>query len=194
MEKEEQKKKFLEWIAKNYNRQKKKLIAYTKNKQLEFDEDIFQDCILKIVDKIEKNGILDDSDTGFDNYFFITFKTNLAREKQYARNKKKNENANLDIAHEEFLNGELTEREKLKQDLFRDYSMIYLLKKIEEEFPPSDCRLFRLKLFNQLTYKELSDLTNEKNIRQRVVAIKKYLYTIKKEEILTAFNLEYGNL
>lgn len=196
MNNDEQANKFLQWVNNNYDYLKNHHKAYCLNKKHAFNEDIFCDTYLKIYEKIRKDGIEDDSENGFKNYMFKAFKINVLREKQYARNQKRDENnANLPILQEIFLTSQLTEREKLLQDLKKDFSCLYILLAIEKEFPYEDCRLFKIKLFENLTYRELSDKTGEKNIRQRIVDIKNWIKeNISKVEIDRAFNEKYGDL
>lgn len=196
MTNDEQANKFLYWINSNYDQLKAHHKAYCLNKKHTFNEDIFCDTYMKIYEKIRKDGIEDDSENGFKNYMFKAFKINVLREKQYARNQKRDENnANLPILQEIFLTSQLTEREKLKSDLFKDYSCLYLLKLIEKHFPYEDCRLFKIKLFENLTYKQLADKTGVKGIRQKIVDIKNFLKeNVSKEDIKKAFDAEYGDL
>lgn len=196
MNSNEQAKKFLQWVNNNYEYLKQHHQAYCLNTRQNWDEDIFCDTYLKIYEKIRKYGIKDDSDRGFENYLFIAFKTNTKREAQYSRNSKKDGNVkNLSELQEIYLNTKLTEREKLKSDLFKDYSCLYLLKLIEKHFPPEDCRLFKIKLFENLTYKQLADKIGEKGIRQRIVNIKNFLKeNVSKEDIKKAFDADYGDL
>lgn len=196
MNNDEQANKFLQWVSNNYDYLKNHHKAYCLNKKHTFNEDIFCDTYLKIYEKIRKDGIEDDSENGFKNYMFKAFKINVLREKQYARNQKRDENnANLPILQEIFLTSQLTEREKLLQDLKKDFSCLYILLAIEKEFSYEDCRLFKIKLFENLTYRQLSDKTGEKNIRQRIVDIKNWIKeNISKVEIDKAFNEKYGDL
>lgn len=196
MTNEQQANIFLQWVNDNYEYLKSHHQAYCLNTKQKWDEDIFSDTYLKIYEKIAKDGIKDDSDRGFECYFFMSFKTNLKREKQYARNQKRDENnANLPILQETYLNKQLTEREKLLHDLFIDYATLYILRTIERQFPPEDYRLFKMKLFDKLTYKQLSDKTGEKAVRQRIVNIKQWIKdNVTKDDIKKAFNNDYGDL
>lgn len=195
MTKEQQANSYLNWISQHYQAQKNKLMAFCKDKQYKFDEDIFCDTYLKIYDKIMKHGIKDDSDKGFDNYTFISFKVNTMRESQYSRNQKRDYNVVIPAAYEAYLNTKLTKEEKLKSDLFKDFATLYVLLEAEKNFNPNDLRLFKIKLFDGLTYKQLADKTKEPCVRQRVVAIKNFIKEhITKKDIDEAFEREYGNL
>ncbi len=193
----EQADKFLKWINDNYQIQKDKLIAFCNDKKYEFDDDIFSDTYLKIYEKILKYGAKDDSDKGFDNYMFMSFKVNTLREKQYARNQKRDGNVvNLSGAYEQYKNTELTEQEKLKSDLKKDFYTLYLLHQAEANFDSESFYLFKQKVFEKgLTYKQLQEKTGIKGCRQKVVNVKNWLKeNVSKKEIEKEFQEIYGDL
>ena len=187
---------FLGWLNKHYDEQKNKLIAFCNDKKFNWDEDIFCSTYLKIYEKIMKCGITDDSDNGFDNYLFKSFKTNTMREAQYARNQKRDGNViNLTGAYEAYKNTELSQQEKLKSDLKKDFTALYLLQMAEQQFDSESFYLFKLKTFEKITYKQLQERTGIKGVRQKVVNIKNNLKeNVTKEEIDKAFNELYGDL
>ena len=193
----EQANKYLKWINQNYDKQKSKLKAFCADKNYDWDEDIFCDTYLKIFEKILKNGIKDDSDSGFDNYTFMSFKINMLRDKQYARNLKRDNNIiNLTGAYSEYLDSLLTQEEKLKSDLYKDFACLYLMNKVEENFDNEHFYLFRLKTFDKtMTYQKLQEKTGIKGVRQKVVNVKNWLKSnVTKKEIDEAFTDTYGNL
>lgn len=198
MTNEENATKFLQYVNENYDYLKSHLVAYCKNsKKLQFDEDVFSDTYMKIYDKIMKDGIIDNSPKGFENYFFMAFRTNIRREKQYSRNAKRIDmGGNIPTStHEEYQSSKLTEEEKLKQDLYKDFSTLYLFKKVEDNFPAEYLYLFKLKVFEKITYQELAKRTGIKNCRQKVAEVKQWLKdNVTKEEIDKEFNRIYGNL
>ena len=193
---EKQAEKFLQWLNNNYTSQKQKLLAFCNDKKYKFDADIFSDTYLKIYEKIQKDGINDDSEKGFENYLFMAFKQNLHREKLYARNLKRDENnANIAALNEMFLNQKLTQEEKLLSDLRKDFTTLYLMQKVEENFDAEHFYLFRLKTFTGMTYRQLYEHTGIKGARQKVVAVKNWLKAnVTKQEVDKVFNALYGNL
>ena len=194
-ENEIQGRKFLNWINNNYEDQKRKLIAFCNDKKYDWDNDIFQDCIIKIYNRILKKKLVDDSDKGFEGYFFITFKINTMRNKQYAAVAKRDHNiVNLSGAYELYLNSKLTQEEKLISDLKKDYFTLYLMNVVERKFDSEHYYLFRLKTFDKsMTYSKLAEYTGMKGVRQKVVTVKNYLkQNVSKEEIEKAFEEEYG--
>lgn len=194
---EKQAYKFLQWINDNYDNLKQHHQAYCLNTKQKWNEDIFSDTYIKIYEKILKDGIKDESPRGMECYFFMAFKTNTKRENQYARNTKRDENnANLPILQEIYMSSQLTEREKLLQDLKKDYSCLYILTKVDEHFDAETNRLFKMKVFDKnMTYKKLYEKTGIKGIRQKIVDVKNWIKSnITKEEIDKSFNTKYSDL
>ena len=193
--------KFLVYINDNYTKLKHKYARYCKENNIQWDEDTFSDTIIKCYDAIKKKGGLDDcTDQGIENYFFISFKMNLKREKQYARVQKRDANItsdNINQVYEDFLiQNSNDERTKLVNDLFIDFSTIFILHLVEEHFDADTYYLFRLKhLVKGMTYKALQEKTKLKKVRQRVVEVKQWLQkNVTKEMVREAFFDVYGEL
>ena len=191
---------FLNYISDNYKDLYFKYRQFCKEKQYEWDEDIFQDTIIKCFDTITKNGKLKDSSPqGIENYFFISFKTNLKREKQYARNVKRDLNyttEKVSEAYESWYNSfHTSSTEKLKSDLWKDFSTLYLMTKVEEAFDQEHFYLFKLKHLCGMTYSQLAQKTNLKGCRQKVLEVKEWLKeNVTKAQIKEAFYALYGDL
>ena len=189
--------KFINTVNDNYETIKKELQSYCDSVGQSFDEDIFQDTILKCYTLIDKQGIMKDSSyQGCKNFMFQSFKRNLKRETQYARNQKRDGNiTNIGKYNEIYLNSKLTSEEKLKSDLRKDFFTLYLLGKVEENFDDEHFYLFRLKTFTNMTYAALAEKTGIKGCRQKVVDVKNWLKeNVSKEEIEKAFEDNYGDM
>lgn len=189
--------KFINTVNDNYETIKKELQSYCDSVGQSFDEDIFQDTILKCYLLVEKNGEMKDSSyQGCKNFMFQAFKRNLKREQQYARNQKRDANVtNLSKHNEVYLNSKLTQEEKLKSDLYKDFATLYLMKKVEEQFDDEHFYLFRLKTFTNMTYAQLAEKTGIKGCRQKVVDVKNWLKdNVKQQEIKDEFDEIYGDL
>lgn len=189
--------KFINTVNDNYETIKKELQSYCDSVGEKFDEDIFQDTILKCYTLIDKNGEMKDSSyQGCKNFMFQAFKRNLKRETQYARNQKRDGNiTNLSKYNETYLNSKLTQEEKLKSDLYKDFAALYLMKKVEEHFDDEHFYLFRLKTFTNMTYAQLAEKTGIKGCRQKVVDVKNWLKeNVKQQDIKDEFDSIYGDL
>lgn len=189
--------KFINTVNDNYETIKKELQSYCDSVGEKFDEDIFQDTIIKCYTLIDKNGEMKDSSyQGCKNFMFQAFKRNLKREQQYARNQKRDANiTNLSKHNEVYLNSKLTSEEKLKSDLYKDFATLYLMKKVEEQFDGEHFYLFRLKTFTNMTYAQLSEKTGIKGCRQKVVDVKNWLKdNVKQQDIKDEFDEIYGDL
>jgi len=192
--------KFMHYINDHFNHLKYKYINFCKEKGYVWDEDIFSDTILKCHDAIEKKGKLEDTtDQGIQNYFFISFKMNLKREGQYARNQKRDRNVDSDsindLYEDYYNNNNVSAMEKIKSDLFKDFSILYIMMTVENNFDSEHFYLFRIKTLGNLTYKQLQEKTHIKASRQKVINVKNWLKeNVTKDDIKSAFNLMYGNL
>ena len=187
---------FINYINDHYEELFGRFQAFCLDKKYKFDEDIFQDTILKCYNLIQRKGLEDISNKGIENYFFMSFKQNLQREKQYARNQKRDGNViDLSGAYSEYLETLLTQREKLKSDLYKDYACLYLLSKAEEHFDDEHFYLFRLKTFDKnMTYQKLQDKTGLKGVRQKVVDVKNWLkHNVSQSEVRREFEAIYGD-
>lgn len=188
---------FINYINDHYQEIYNSFLAFCNNKNYKFDADIFQDTILKCYKLIEKQGYLKDtSEKGMKNYFFMAFKQNLQRETQYARVQKRDGNVvNINAVNERYQSSKLTQAEKLKSDLRKDFFTLYLLSKAEEHFDGEHFYLFRMKTFTNMTYAKLSEKTGIKGARQKVVDVKNWLkQNVSKEEIEKAFEETYGDI
>lgn len=193
--------KFINHINDHYDELKRKFTIATKDLQLELTDDIFQDTILKCYESIERKGKLNDTSAyGIESYLFQSIKMNIRRESQYARNQKRDGNItsdNIYEVYEEWLtHNTSSERTKLLNDLYKDFSVLYLLHKVEDNFDNEHFYLFRVKYLNKdMTYKKLQEKTNMKKVRQKVVDVKQWLKdNVTKEEMKEAFMDIYGNL
>ena len=93
----EDSRKFLNHINSNYTTLKCKFKKYCGDNHLSFNDDIFQESILRCYEAIERKGFLQDSSPyGCESYLFMSLKMNIKRESQYARNMKRDCNINSD--------------------------------------------------------------------------------------------------
>lgn len=193
--------KFLKHINDNYTLLKNKYRRFCKEKDYEWDEDIYSDTIIKCYEAIERKGKLDDAtEQGIENYFFRSFKQNIQREKQYCRNAKRDlnvKNDDINALYEEYYNANNSSSEnKIKSDLWKDFAVLYIMHIVEDNFDNEHTYLFKLKtLIPNMTYKTLQKKTNIKSSRQKVVTVKNWVKeNISKDDVNKAFQRMYGNL
>ena len=87
-------------------------------------------------------------------------------------------------------------RNKLISDLYKDFAVLYIMKRVELEFDSERFYLFRMKyLIPDMTYKKLQERTSAKKVRQKVVEVRKWVQcNITKEQIKEEFYGIYGGL
>ena len=168
--------RFLQFVNDNYNNLKKKWAKYLIDKQIDFDEDVYSETILKVYDFINKNGINDTTDSGFANYFFRAFNTNIKREKQYSRNVNRDKNIDATEELSKEMNGEDELKLKIRRHVYEDWSIFYILRLVEDNFDSISFHCFRLYyILDKMTYSKLREITKVPDSKKRVVTIKNWL-------------------
>ena len=154
------------------------------------NEDMLNDTILACYNSIARNNLSDTTEQGMRNYLFRAFKVNLNAISNY--DKRKDVVDDLSALAEQYENqGEATYN-KIKKQLFEDYSLIYILEQVENNFDTISFNVFRLKTMLPCTYQKLREITKVKDCKKRVVKIMKWLReNITEKEILTNFKKNY---
>ena len=188
--------KWLNVINDNYEHIKQGFRMECRKTMTAFDEDIFHDTILNCYKSIQTRGLTDLTEQGMKNYLFRAFKINTKRETLYMRNARRdNSISDTDVMSVYEMNGlgEETTEEKIRKQLLNDYSVVYILHLIEENFDTISFYCFRLKwLMPKMTYQKLREVTKVKDCKKRCIDIMKWLKeNINKEDILTEFEKEY---
>ena len=162
------------------------------------DEDLAGEVLLKTYNCIKNNGLSTiDLETEedlkkkvFKNYFFISAKlTNITNKKYQQKSPIRDTNENIDTIDD------LPTEEKIKNQIYKDYRVMYIVNKVEENFDAIDYRCFRLyHLLKNMTYAKLRQLTGIKNAKMRVITINKWLrQNITEQQILESFNREFND-
>lgn len=193
--------KFITYIGGHYNDIKDKLQMLCRKNGQPFSEDSYHDVILKCHKAIKKKGKLNDSSPyGIESYLIVSYmnyEKDLKRVANVAKRDLNYNSDNINELHEKWYNSNHSDaREKIKTDMYKDFSCLYLLSKVEDNFDQEHFYLFRVKeLVPGMTYKKLSESTNLKGVRQKVVEVKKWLQqNVTKEDINNAFMKMYGDL
>ncbi len=191
---------FLNYINNHYNELKNKYWKFCQEKQYDWDEDIYSDTILKCYDCIQKKGELKDKTSyGIESYFFKAFKNNIMNEQRYSRNKKRDKNINSDTIndlYELWYNDNFNDaRVKIVNDLYKDFSVLYIMMQVEDNFDSEHFYLFKIKALCNLTFKQLAERTDIKSSRKKVIEVMRWIKeNIKKEEIRKIFYNIYGDI
>lgn len=192
---------FLNYINNHYQELKNKYWKFCQEKQYPWDEDIFSDTILKCYECIEKKGELKDrTPYGIESYFFKSFKNNILNEQRYSRNKKRDYNItsdNINELYENWYNNNFNDaRVKIVNDLFKDFSILYIMAMVEDNWDNEHFYLFKVKtLTPNMTFKKLSDTTKIKGSRKKTIEVVRWVKeNIKKEEIRKTFYELYGDI
>lgn len=190
--------RFLNHVNDNYQRLVNTALLMFNNskKKIEFSPDIFQDTIIKCYERLKiKQSMKDDSSKGMDNYFLKSLFLNTLCEKRYAYIKKRNCNVDVNDMLSQKDNGDDKRHSKLVNDLYVDFSVLYILMKIEDHFDQEHFYLYRLKAICNLTYKQICERTKVKGARNMILEVQTWIKdNIKKEEIDKLFQELYGNL
>ena len=162
------------------------------------DEDLAGEVLLKTYNCIKNNGLStidleteeDLKKKEFKNYFFISAKlTNITNKKYQQKSPIRDTNENIDTIDD------LPTEEKIKNQIYKDYRVMYIINTVEENFDAIDYRCFRLyHLLKNMTYAKLRQLTGIKNAKMRVITINKWLrQNITEQHIMDSFNKEFNN-
>lgn len=141
---------FMNYIEENYESLKRKLKrVHNGYKEVLFDEDVFQDTILKVDESLKGKQC---SKEVYEKYFCQSFKRNLLREKLYHFNSmtdKVYDFENVDIFNDEFIESEIDfklvvetlkkEYGELLTDIYIDWLKGYKVKELIEKYNVKSC-------------------------------------------------------
>lgn len=141
---------FMNYIEENYYSIKRKLKrVHNGYKEVLFDEDVFQDTILKVNDSLKEKQFPREV---YEKYFSQSFKRNLLREKMYHFNSmtdKVYDFENIDVFEEKFMESEIdfklvvkTLKEEFGDNLteiYIDWLKGYKIKELIEKYEVKSC-------------------------------------------------------
>ena len=183
--------KWLKYIGTIYEEYRMKYFKMANNLNYNVNEDMLNDTILACYNSIARNNLSDTTEQGMRNYLFRAFKVNLNAISNY--DKRKDVVDDLSSLAEQYeAMGEATYN-KIKKQIFDDYSLIYILEQVENNFDALTFNVFRLKTMIPCTYQRLREITKVKDCKKRVVKVNKWLReNISKKEIYNAFIKDYS--
>ena len=166
-----------------------------KNKET-FSEDILNDTVIQIHKIIKKKGKLNDmSCSGITNYFVRSYVNNLRMEKRYAYIKKRDHNITQEEFNQRYEETHSSKKDKIIKDLLEDFSVLYIMKMVELNFPLEQLYLYKLKMLCKKTYKEIHDQTHIKKSRDKIIEVNKWVKeNLTRDIIKREFYDIYGDL
>lgn len=192
--------KFLTYIGQHYEEIQTKLkMLCGRNKQA-YDEDGYHEAVIRCYKAIEKKGTMTDpSPYGMESYLIRSYFNYIKEEARSCKIAKRDRNItsdNIDVVYEDWYNSNHNDsRQKIVNDLYNDFSTLYIMHKVEDTFDGEHFYLFRLKTLCEMTYKQLSTSTGIRGCRQKVVEVKRWLQqNLTKEEVNNAFYKMYGDI
>lgn len=192
---------FINYINDNYDKVGGTLKILCSQRHQRFDEDAFHESILRCHKAIAKKGCLNDkSPYGIESYLIRAYFNLVKEEKRACVNSKRDMNYdddNIGELYEEWSQqNQVDAKQKIVGDMFKDFSVLYIMMVAESNFDSEHFYLFRLKQLQPgMTYKKLSEMTKIKGVRQKVVEVKKFIQNnVTKEMIKQEFYSIYGDI
>lgn len=183
-------------INQNYNNLKQVCKDVCKRNKEQYSEDSLNDTVIQIHKIIQKKGKLDDmSDNGIMRYFVRSYVNNLRMEKRYAYHKKRDYNITQEEFNDRYEQSLSSKRDKIIKDLLEDFSVLYIMKLVELNFPPEQLYLYKLKMICNKTYKQIHDETRIKKSRDKIIEVNKWVkHNLTRDVIKKEFFEIYGDL
>lgn len=183
-------------LNKNYNNLKQVCKDVCKRNQEQYSEDTLNDTVIQIHKIIQKKGQLDDmSDNGIMRYFVRSYANNLRMKKRYAYHKKRDYNITQEEFNDRYEQSLSSKRDKIIKDLLEDFSVLYIMKLVELNFPPEQLYLYKLKMICNKTYKQIHDETKIKKSRDKIIEVNKWVkHNLTRDVIKKEFFEIYGDL
>lgn len=183
-------------ISQNYNNLKQVCKDVCKRNKEQYSEDALNDTVIQVHKIIQKKGKLDDmSDNGIMRYFVRSYVNNLRMEKRYAYHKKRDYNITQEEFNDRYEQSLSSKRDKIIKDLLEDFSVLYIMKLVELNFPPEQLYLYKLKMICNKTYKQIHDETRIKKSRDKIIEVNKWVKNnLTRDAIKKEFFDIYGDL
>lgn len=161
---EKRAKEFLELSGRLYTTNKEKWKKMVDG----FDEDIYNDTILKVYDSILKGA---DTQGDLNGYWFKSFKNNLNRNKDYSHKKKRDDTDVIEL---------LKDKEYEENNVNLYYSTISdILLKVKHKFDRKTFEVFRMYLLCDMSYEQLNSITGMTDCKERISKVKKWINEFK---------------
>lgn len=164
---EKRARQFLDLSAKYYEKNKTKWNNLLKSVGLIFDDDVYNDTIIKVYDKLMGDEDLETTEDEVIAYWYQSFVNNIKRNKQYSFNSKRDDSDVIELLKDE----EYTvESHHLYYPTIR-----LLLEKIRNNYDIRNYHLFKMYyLVPEMTYDNLSSIIGC-NVKSTINKMRKWL-------------------
>lgn len=181
---------YMDFISEHYGNVEKCCKAHCVSTGKEWSYDILHDTILKVDDIHQRVGLKDTSYNGMLCYTFMAFKTNVLREKQYLSSKNERYCDEMETQTTE------DEQSKADMDMFNDFAVDYIYRRIENEpdITPDDYNIYRLKTIANLTYKQMQEKYDWSisQLKHSVTKVRRFVrQNIRMKDIKKEYNEQY---
>lgn len=161
---EKRAKEFLELSGRLYTTNKEKWKKMVDG----FDEDVYNDTIIKVYESILKGA---DTQGDLVGYWFKSFKNNLNRNKDYSHKKKRDDADVIEL---------LKDKEYEENNVNLYYSTISdILLKVKHKFDRKTFEVFRMYLLCDMSYEQLNSITGLCDCKERISRVKKWINEFK---------------
>lgn len=178
---------WMRYIGTIYEDYRKVLFKYAHLNRLNPSDDLLNDTIIRCYESIARNGLKSTDEETYKGFLFCAWRRNLIPTDSYEKRK----DGNVDA---EYANGEAASNiqptyDKVKQQLFDDYSTIYIMDLVERNFDPVTFHCFRLKhLSPNCTHAHLREITKVSDSKRRVLEVQRWLKeNLTRQQIYSAF-------
>lgn len=164
---EKRAREFLDITSRYYERNKVKWDGLIKALGLQGDEDVYNDTILNVYDRIGTNDTFDDkTDDEIIAYWYKSYLNNLKRSKQYKVNKRTDDDVMEILKDEEYVVD--------NQNLYF-VTINLILSKVWENYDPQTYHLFKMYyLIPDMTFEELSSIVGF-DVKPKISRVRKWL-------------------
>lgn len=157
---EKRAKQFLELTGELYVKNREKWKSMVDG----FDEDIYNDTIVKCYESILKGA---DTEGDLVGYWFKSFKNNLNRSKEYSNSKNREDKEAIDI---------LKDKETEENSVNLYYTAISdILYKVKQHFNKKTFEVFRMYLLCNMSYEQLNTTTGLCDCKERISKVRRWL-------------------
>lgn len=164
---EKRAREFLDITGRYYEKNKVKWKGLLNHIGLSFDDDVYNETILNVYEKIEKNNEFDEKcDDEIIAYWYKSFINNLKRDKHYSRHNRTDDDVMEILKDEEYI--------VCNHHLYFT-TMRLLLEKIREEYDGLSYHIFKMYyLIPKMTYDELSSIVGF-NVKSKISRMRNWL-------------------